>query len=255
MQAKCAACKSRMRHPKRKLTESTFLFSFDCLVKETAELRSSQSPVFPATHYASLLAGLIHKSNNILTVLSGHSGLLLLEANLSEKILEPVRRMSRAAEMLSRYIDEAGALSKATVLVLEPIAFLDFLKMLKPPSGLEIQRADADDVTLLGDRRKLRETFEEVLRNAIEADATSVIVSATKEQLTVCLSFRDDGHGIKAEVMEKVFDPFFTTHTQQGRFGLGLFRAKGELARMNGEISAVSDGKTYTEILIRIPAA
>ncbi|HEX7194442.1 MAG TPA: ATP-binding protein [Chthoniobacterales bacterium] len=163
--------------------------------------------------------------------------------------------MSRAAETLSQYIDEAGVLSKATVLVLEPIAFSDLLGMLTTPSGLKIQKRRSEDVTLLGDRRKLKETFEEILRNAIEADATSEIVTATKEQSTVCLSFRDNGHGIKAEGMEKIFEPFFTTHTQQGRFGLGLFRAKGELARMSGEISAASDGKTYTEILIRIPAA
>jgi signal transduction histidine kinase len=224
-------------------------------VKEITELGSSQAPGFPANHYASLLAGLIHKSNNIITVLSGHSGLLLLEPNLSEKIVEPVRRMSRAAEMLSRYIHEAGVLSKATVLVLEPIAFSDLMEMLTPPSGLTIQRKGRGDVRLRGDRRKLKETFEQILRNAIEAGASSVIVTATKEQSTVCLRFRDNGHGIKAEIMERVFDPFFTTHTQQGRFGLGLFRAKGELARMNGEISAVSDGETYTEILIRIPAA
>ena len=238
-----------------KLTGSTFLFSLSSSVKETTQSRSSQSPGFPANHYASLLAGLIHKSNNIITVLSGHAGLLLLEPNLSEEILEPVRRMSRAAEMLSRYIDEAAVLSKATVLVLEPISFSDLLKLLTLPSGLKIQKKRGDDVTLLGDRRKLKETFEEILRNAVEADATSEIVTVTKEESTVCLSFRDNGHGIRAEVMGKVFDPFFTTHTQQGRFGLGLFRAKGELARMSGEISAASDGKTYAEILIRIPGA
>ena len=238
-----------------KLTGGTFLFSLNHLVGEITQLRRSQSPGFSANYYASLLAGLIHKSNNIITVLSGHSGLLLLEQNLSEEILEPVRRMSKAAEMLSRYIDEAGVLSQATVLILEPIAVSDLLEMLTPPHGLKIRKKLGMDVMILGDRRKLKETVEQILRNAAEADATFEIVTATKEESTVLLSFRDNGHGIKAEVLERVFDPFFTTHTQQGRFGLGLFRAKGELARMNGEISAASDGETYTEILIRIPAA
>jgi signal transduction histidine kinase len=228
---------------------------FEVLVKEMKPSGSSQPPGFPAHHYASLLAGLIHKSNNIITVLSGHSELLLLEPNLSEEILQPIRRMSRAAEMLSRYIDEAGVVSKATVLVLEPIVFSDFFQSLTCPSELKIQQRCDNNVMILGDRRKLKDTFEQILQNSDEANATSGIVTAAKDSSAVHLSFRDNGHGIKAEVMPRVFDPFFTTRTKRGQFGLGLFRARGELTRMGGEISATSDGKTYTEILIRLPAA
>jgi signal transduction histidine kinase len=217
--------------------------------------RSSQSPGFPAHHYASLLTGLIHKSNNIITVLSGHSGLLLLEPNLSEEILQPVRRMSLAAELLSRYIDEAGAVSKATALVLETIVFSDFFDTLARPTGLKIHKRYENDVTLLGDRRKLKDTFEQIFQNAVEANASSEIVTAKMDSSAVHLTCRDNGHGVKSEVMARIFDPFFTTRNRQGKFGLGLFRARGELARMNGEISAASDGKTYTEILIRIPVA
>jgi signal transduction histidine kinase len=216
---------------------------------------SSQSPGFPADHYASLLAGLIHKSNNIITVFSGHTGLLLLEPNLSEEILQPVRRMCRAAELLSRYIDEAGLVSKATVLVLEPIVVSDFFETLTRPSGLKIQKRYDRKLKILGDRRKLKDTFEQILQNADEANATAEIVTAVQDSSAVRISFRDNGHGIKPEVMPRVFDPFFTTRTQRGKFGLGLFRARGELARMGGEISATSDGKAYTEILIRIPVA
>jgi signal transduction histidine kinase len=217
-------------------------------------LGSSQSPGFPADHYASLLAGLIHKSNNIITVLSGHTGLLLLEQNLSEEILQPIRRMSRAAEMLSRYLDEAGVVSKATVLVLEPIVFSGFLETLTRPSRLKVQNRCDSKLKILGDRRKLKDTFEQILQNADEANATTEIVTAANDSSAVRIGFRDNGHGIKPEVMQRVFDPFFTTRTQRGQFGLGLFRARGELARMGGEISATSDGKAYTEILIRIPA-
>jgi signal transduction histidine kinase len=218
-------------------------------------LSSSQSTAFPADHYASLLAGLIHKSNNIITVLSGHTGLLLLEPNLSEDILQPLRRMSHAAELLSRYINEARLLTKATILTLEPIVFSDLLDTLSCPSGLKIQRRYDSKLKILGDRRKLKGTIEQILQNADEANATTEIVAAVHDPPVIRLSFRDNGHGIKAEVMSKIFDPFFTTRPQKGKFGLGLFRARGELARMGGEISARSDNKTYTEILIRIPAA
>jgi signal transduction histidine kinase len=216
---------------------------------------SSQSQGFSADHYASLLAGLIHKSNNIITVLSGHTGLLLLEPNLSEEIRQPVRRMSNAAELLSRYIDEAGTISKAAVLVFEPIIASDFLDRLARPDGLKIQKRGDSKLKILGDVRKLKDTFEQILQNADEAKASVEIVTVTQEASAVRVSFRDNGQGIKPEVMPRIFDPFFTTRASRGKFGLGLFRARGELARMGGEISATSDGKTYTEILVQIPAA
>jgi signal transduction histidine kinase len=163
--------------------------------------------------------------------------------------------MAQAAETLSRCIDEASAASKEMVLFFEPILFRDFFKTLAVPTGLKASNNCHDNLTILGDRQKLKETFEQILRNAVEANATVEIVTATKDSSSARLSFRDNGHGIKAEIMPKIFDPFFTTRTQQGLFGLGLFRARGELARMNAEIFAASDGKTYTEILVRIPVA
>ena len=224
-------------------------------VKEGTDSGRPQSPGFPAAYYASLLGGLIHRSNNLLTVLSGHSGLLFLEPNLSDEVLQPVRRMAQATETLSRCLDEAGAASKETVLFFEPIVFRDFFKTLAFPPGMEVKNNCDNNLTLLGDRRKLKETFEQILRNAVEAKATFETITSKKDPPTVRLSFRDNGHGIKAEVMPRIFDPFFTTRTQQGLFGLGLFRARGELARMNGEILATSDGKTYTEVSVRIPFA
>src|SRR5260370_34059110 len=65
--------------------------------------------------------------------------------------------------------------------------------------------------------------------------------------------FRDERHGIKPPVMSRVFDPFFTTRKPEENFGLGLFKARGDLARMKGGISAESDGTTYAEILVRLP--
>jgi two-component system, NtrC family, sensor kinase len=224
-------------------------------VKEKTDIGGMPVPGFPAAYYASLLTGLVHKANNVITVLTGHSGLLLLEPNLSTKVHEPVKRISRAAEMLSRYMDEASAISKVTPLVLEPINVLEFGKALTRPPGLKVQVLCDRDLKILGDRRKLKVIFEQILQNAMEANASSEIVTVTREEAIIGLSFRDNGHGINKEVLPRIFDPFFTTRIQEGQFGLGLFRARGELARMNGEISGASDGQTYAEILVRMPAA
>ena len=69
---------------------------------EKTQPSNSNTEGFPVEYYAALLAGLIHKLNNIITVVSGHTGLLLLEPNLRGDILQPVQQMSRAAQLLSR---------------------------------------------------------------------------------------------------------------------------------------------------------
>jgi len=222
-------------------------------VTEKTQPSNSNTEGFPAEYYAALLAGLIHKLNNIITVLSGHSGLLLLEPNLKGDILQPVQQMSRASQLLSRYIDEAAVITRAVPLYPESVGLSDLFESLEFPSGLSI-RKQFGGLKVLADRRKVKEIFEQIFRNAGDANAKSTVVTAHTHSGFVEVRFRDDGHGIKPAVMSRVFDPFFTTRKSEENFGLGLFRARGDLARMKGEIFAESDGKTYTEILLRLPA-
>ena len=209
---------------------------------------------FPAEYYAALLAGLIHKQNNIITVLTGHTGLLLLEPSLSADILQPIQQMSRATQLLSRYIDETAVVTKATPLHPEPINLSEYFKLIENPPGLLISKQFDDTLKVSADRRKLKEILEQIFQNASEAAAKSAMVTAEHYSGFVQIKIRDNGQGIKPPVMARIFDPFFSTRKPDENFGLGLFRAKGELARMKGDISAESDGKTYTEILVRLPA-
>jgi signal transduction histidine kinase len=221
-------------------------------VAEKTQPSSSNAEGFPAEYYAALIAGLIHKLNNIITVVSGHSGLLLLEPNLKGDILQPVQQMSRAAQLLSRYIDETAVITRAVPLYPESVGLSELFESLELPSGLSTRKQFGGRLKILADRRKLKEIFEQILQNASEANAKSMIVTADTHSGFVEVRFRDDGHGIKPPVMSRVFEPFFTTRKPEENFGLGLFKARGDLARMKGEISAESDGNTYTEILVRL---
>jgi signal transduction histidine kinase len=223
-------------------------------VAEKTQPSNANTAGFPAEYYAALLAGLIHKLNNIITVVSGHSGLLLLEPNLRGDILQPVQQMSRAAQLLSHYIDEAAIVSRAAPLYPEPVSLSELFESLESPPFLSTRKQFGGRLKVLGDRQKLKEIFEHILRNANEANAKSMVIVAEAHSGFVEVRFRDDGRGITPPVISRVFDPFFTTRKPEENCGLGLFKARGDLGRMKGEISAESDGKTYTEILVRLPA-
>ena len=56
---------------------------------------------YSAPYYSSLLAGLIHKLNNVTTVLTGNAGLLLMGEKLPRDIREALEQMTVAIEQLS----------------------------------------------------------------------------------------------------------------------------------------------------------
>jgi two-component system, cell cycle sensor histidine kinase and response regulator CckA len=222
-------------------------------VEEKVQSTNVQGEIYPADYYASLLVGLIHKLNNVITVLTGHSGLLLLEPNLKPDILQPVQQMSRAADVVSQCLNEAASMSRVTLLRPELVTVSELLESVQCPPGLSLVKKYDEQVKVQADRRKSKEIFEQILRNASEAAAKVVVVTAQAGSGYVELTFRDDGQGMKIEVMRRAFDPFFTTRRQREQFGLGLFKARGDLARMRGQIHAESDGKSYTEVLVRLP--
>jgi len=82
--------------------------------------------------------GLIHKLNNVITVFTGHSGLLLLEPDLKPDVLQPVQQMSRAADLLSQCLNEAASMSRLSVLAPELIAVSELLEPGQFPSDLAV---------------------------------------------------------------------------------------------------------------------
>jgi signal transduction histidine kinase len=209
---------------------------------------------YTAEYYASLLSGLIHKLNNVITVFTGHSGLLLLEPDLKPDVLQPVQQMSRAADLMSQCLNEAASMSRVAQLRPESAALSELFEALECPSDLSVVKKFEAGLKVQVDRRKSKEIFAQMLRNAGEANAKTVVVTAQVQSGLVELKFRDDGQGMKTEVLRRAFDPFFTTRRQREQFGLGLFKARGDLTRMKGWIHAESDGKSYTEMIVELPA-
>lgn len=208
---------------------------------------------YPAEHYAALLRGLVHKLNNVLTVLTGHSGLLLLEDGLPKNVKAQVRQMADSAAELSRCIDQASLITRPAALELKAVPVSELLVSLAVPSALSFNHSG--DAGIVGDPQKLRPIFVEILENAAQAHATKVDLRVQTVGDRVQVRFRDNGRGISPEQLSRVFDPFFTTQRQRPAFGLGLFKVRGELERMNGKITIDSDGKSYSEVIIDLPAA
>jgi signal transduction histidine kinase len=219
-------------------------------VAETKAHSPSVSGIFPPEYYASLLAGLVHKLNNVITVLTGHTGLLEMESDLPDDVEQSVQQMATAVRMLSRYLDETVIVAKAPALNLEAVSLDAALAKI---DGIDSKKLSRAKITVRADARKLNEIFKQIVQNAQEAGAKVVNVAVEASKEFVEIRFKDDGAGMQPSVLSRAFDPFYTTKKDSKNFGLGLFRAKGDLARMQGNISIISDGRSSTEVVIQLP--
>src|SRR5260370_6451093 len=221
---------------------------------------SEQKPIqteapYNASYYSTLLASLIHKLNNVATVLTGNSGLLLMEAKLPRDTRESLEQMTKAIEQLCQILNEAAIACKASKLNLGTIDFASLISAMESPLEIEFSQSEKQRATVKPDAETLRAIFHELCRNAASAGANKITCKLEPAAANYLVRFRDNGSGIKKEVTPRIFDPFFTVQRAPDAFALGLFRAAGELSRIGGSISIDSDGKSFTEARIVLPRA
>ena len=191
-----------------------------------------------------LTAGLAHEFRNGLATIHGYGHLLdpetlpvpqrtYVEGIRSEtqelgEVVTNFLKFARTQPLSLAPVDLRILLARAADDV--PTATIEF-------SG-EFDTVDADDVLL-------RQAFSNLFRNSVEACSAvqRAAVIAVEGRLdsrneSVVLTIRDNGPGIAAEVLDKVFQPFFTT--RPGGTGLGLSIVQKVIVSHNGRVAAAN---------------
>lgn len=120
---------------------------------------------------------------------------------------------------------------------------------------IQIDAATEGDVRVLGFPNEYSQVVLNILLNSRDAfaerdmdDARVVIRSFSREGASV-VTIRDNAGGIPAHVLEKMFEPYFTTKGPDMGTGIGLFMARTIIEKnMNGTLSArnTGDGAEFT---------
>ena len=93
------------------------------------------------------------------------------------------------------------------------------------------------------------------MHNAIQAmdNKGTLTIEIKKKDKFISISFTDTGEGIPAEIIDKIFNPFFTTKAIGQGSGLGLNIVRKIIEKHEGKISAQSKpGKTCFNVLLPI---
>ncbi|MCC5872361.1 MAG: response regulator [Gammaproteobacteria bacterium] len=245
-------------------------------VSERAEADERAAQAKRLESIGKLTGGIAHDFNNLLAVVLGN--LELVDARLEDpKAREFLRQASGAAERgaeLTRRL-----LSFARRQPLNPIPVVLDELLAETRSMLErTLRADIElcvesraRLPVLADPTQLQAALLNLANNAQDAMAgpgritirTSLVATPAMRGLFrdaqnvdhVCIEVADTGVGMSPEVLDRAFEPFFSTkHAVQGS-GLGLSMVHGFVRQSRGHVDIDSQEGEGTSIRIYLPAA
>lgn len=242
-------------------------------LNETQE-RLQQSQKMEAI--GTLTGGIAHDFNNILGIILGNAELAMIdvpEFNPARRNLEEIRTASfRAKDVVQQLL----AFSRKTDLERKPVRLepiiKESLKLLRasiPTSIKIVQNFLYDSNPVLADATQINQVMINICTNSAHAmpDGGILAVSIMNKEIDedasypdltpgryVELTVSDSGHGIDADIQDRIFDPYFTTKEVGKGTGMGLSVVHGIITKHGGAISVSSEPGKGTTFQILFPA-
>lgn len=212
---------------------------------------------------AKMTEGLCHEINNPLATISlSHSAIRrAVEGNHS--VSELISKSENAVSKIEMLINKLRKISfPAEDMVMRHIPLKEIIEELKIIFSEEILRynikfsyhSHGDDI-IYCDSLKLIQVFLALMENSIDEikkqDNRWIRIDHELSNKKSIIKFSDSGPGVKDEINQRVFLPFFTTKTAEMKKGLGLSVAQRIVEHQGGELRLASDSKMTTfEIIL-----
>jgi PAS domain S-box-containing protein len=226
-----------------------------------------------------LAGGIAHDFNNILSAVLGYSELGLQDLDdASHPLFAKLTAINHAGHRAKRLVDQILAFSRRQEQPQVPVKIApivkEVLKLLQSslPASIRVQSTIADDRTVMGDPTQIHQIIMNLCTNAYHAmqDAGGLLSLLLEP---VCVDSRDacgvedlpagsylrivvadTGTGIDPAIIERIFDPYFTTKEKGKGTGLGLAVVHGIVKQYGGGISVDSHLGKGTAISVLLPA-
>jgi PAS domain S-box-containing protein len=226
-----------------------------------------------------LAGGIAHDFNNILSVIVGTTELLnfrnVVDDPARTGLIQVLSACERARKLVSQILAFSRRGKQEKILIdLKPIVkeTLTFLHASLPATIAMGSYLEPDAGTIMADPTQMQQILMNLCVNAdhaMEKEGGSLQIKLSNTALSeedtrfepkvepgdfVKLTVSDTGHGMEASVLERIFDPYFTTKEPGKGTGLGLSVVHGIVTSHGGMItvsSAIGKGTTFTVFLPR----
>ena len=208
--------------------------------------------------WSKLIRVLTHEIMNTITPIASLSDTLLSFDDISGEIKSGLSTISESSKGLIRFVDSYRNLTRVAPPVRKAFYFRELAERV-----ISLTREQAvmcgtvctykelsEDIILYADEGQITQILINLVKNAIQADARNITISA---QLTLSeqtlISVTNDGLPISRESQDEIFVPFFTT--KQDGTGIGLSLSRQIMRLHNGSLTLTkSDGESTVFTLL-----
>jgi len=249
-------------------------------ISEAKALRSQLLHAQKMEAIGTLAGGIAHDFNNILLPILINAEMVQEDLPLDSPLRQKMARVIKACQRAIDLVKQILAFGRHEERGLSPVSLTatieDSLRLLRStlPATIEIrQHLECEGDTVLADLTQIQQVLINLCTNAAHAigDRGGVIDISLKEvdaetarfsipqnlepgrwlQLTV----KDNGPGMDPAIMERIFDPYFTTKKPEEGTGLGLAVVHGIVKKHGGVISVDSEPVKGSVFHIFLPRA
>ncbi len=227
------------------------------MTKKISELSHFQTELFKAERLSAIgemSARLAHDMRNPLTIIK--NSIELVKLKHAEQIPSDLYRLfisiENASSRLVFQLDDVLNFVRSSPLDSTSNFLSDILEEslseIVIPDQITIQKP-TKDVSLFCDAEKIKAVFTNLIVNAIQAmdNYGNITIQFGETDTEVTFTVQDSGPGIPDSVLEKIFEPLFTTKSRGT--GLGLPAVKMIIQQHQGTISVSNKPTTFLVVL------
>ena len=251
------------------------LFAVDVTERRALEVQLAQSQKMQAI--GQLAGGVAHDFNNVLTAIIGFSDLLLARHRASDPAFQDIMNIKQNANRAANLVRQLLAFSRRQTLRPEVISLTDVISDLGNLLGrllgekVELKVTHGRDVGHVKvDVNQFEQVIVNLAVNARDAMPDGGVLSVTTSHVGsqeaagvnpglmppgdyVLCEVADTGIGMSADVLEKIYEPFFSTKEVGKGTGLGLSTVYGIIKQTGGFIFCDSEPGKGTRFRIYLP--
>lgn len=251
-------------------------FAKDITEQKKLEKRLGQAQKMEAI--GTLAGGIAHDFNNILAPILGYADMALGDISPDSTTASDIKEVLKAGKRAKDLVKQILAFSRQDEHELQPLRVQlvakEALKLLRAsiPTTIEVkQNIDPECGAVLADPTQIHQIFMNLCTNAYHAmrETGGVLgvalapVELGPDDLTtkmdllagiyVQLAVSDSGCGMDKIVLERIFDPYYTTKAKGEGTGLGLSVVHGIVKKLHGDITVYSEPGLGTTFHVYFP--
>jgi len=263
--------------PVKKSTATVIILITDVTERKQIEYELRQSQKMEAV--GTLAGGIAHDFNNILAAIIGYAELSLVSADEATKLHANLENILKAGERATDLVKQILTFSRQAETEKKPLqmSFIveEVLKLLRSslPATIQVRQNFGDNLyNILSDPTQIHQIVMNLCTNAAHAMRKhGGILEVNLENVELAtdllapyqdippgsylkLTVSDTGQGMTPDIMDSIFDPYFTTKEHGQGTGMGLSVVHGIVKSNGGGITVQSEPEIGSTFNIYLPA-